>query len=75
MPKNIMQLVVNQGHVLPTDKDILAIPKAKTGEYDLSEKEMKQVRTRIYSINKNNAANRRYRTMRDGSLLIVWRIN
>lgn len=58
----------------PTDAEILAIPKARTGEYQLSDAEMKRVRTRIYALNKDNAANRRWRTMREGDLLIVWRI-
>jgi hypothetical protein len=59
---------------MPTDNEILAIPKARTGEYQLSDAEMKKLRSRIYALNKDNAANRRWRTMREGDLLIVWRI-
>lgn len=59
---------------MPTDNEILAIPRAKTGEYQLSDREMKKLRSRIYALNKDNAAGRRWRTMRDGDLLIVWRI-
>lgn len=59
---------------LPSETDILRIPKARCGEYELSDKECQRLRSQIYSINKHNVAGRRYRTMRDGPLLIVWRI-
>lgn len=70
---NVARLPV-RASTMPTDNDILAIPKAKTGECQLSDAEMKKLRTRIYALNKDNAANRRWRTMREGDLLIVWRI-
>lgn len=70
MVKTNLQLVVN----LPTDQEIMKIPLARHVEWDLTDKEAQRVRSRIYGINKHNAANRRYRTMRDGSLLLVWRI-
>lgn len=60
--------------VAPSDRDIMRIPVARAGEYELSEKEIKLVRSRIYSLNKNNAAGWRWRTMRDGNILLVWRI-
>lgn len=60
---------------MPSMDEIQRIPKARSGEYDLSEKDAKRLRSRIYSLNKNNAAGRRWRTMRDGSLLLVWRIS
>ena len=63
-----------RGGPMPTMDDIQAIPRAAAGEYDLSEKEARRLRSRIYSLNKNNAAGRRWRTLRDGTLLIVWRI-
>lgn len=59
---------------LPTETDILRLPKARCGEYELTDKECQRLRAQIYSINKHNVAGRRYRTMRDGPLLIVWRI-
>lgn len=59
----------------PTDADIHLIPLARAGEYELSEKEIKRLRSRIYSLNKNNAAGRRWRTLRDGPILMVWRIS
>lgn len=60
--------------VMPSEVDILRIPKARCGEYELTDKECQRLRSQIYSINKHNVAGRRYRTMRDGPLLIVWRI-
>lgn len=59
---------------MPSEADLLKIPKARCGEYELSDKECQRLRSQIYSINKHNVVGRRYRTMRDGSLLIVWRI-
>ena len=59
---------------VPTDQDINAIPLARAGEYELSDRECKKLRSRIYSLNKGNAAGRRWRTLRDGPILLVWRI-
>jgi hypothetical protein len=50
------------------------LPKANTGEFELSDAEAKTLRSRIYSLNKDNAAGWRWRTMRDGRFLLVWRI-
>lgn len=60
---------------MPTLEQVWQIPLAQAGEFELTDKEAQTLRTRIYAINKNNAWDRRYRTMRDGRLLIVWRIN
>lgn len=60
--------------MMPTEQDLNRIPLSRAGEYELSDTEMKTLRSRIYSLNKNNAANRRWRTMREGSILMVWRI-
>lgn len=59
---------------IPTDKEIMRIPLARAGEYEVSDREVKLIRGRIYGLNKNNVAGRRWRTMRDGPLLLVWRI-
>lgn len=59
---------------LPSNDAILAIPRAIAGEFELNHKEAQTLRSRIYSINKNNAAGWRFRTMRDGAYLLVWRI-
>lgn len=60
---------------MPSLGEIEAIPLARAGEYELSDKEVRRLRSRIYSVNANNAAGRRYRTLRDGPLLLVWRIS
>lgn len=48
------------------------LPVARSGEYELSEKETRTLRSRLYAINKDGI--RKYRTMRDGPLVIVWRL-
>lgn len=58
--------------VAPNESDIRRIPLAKAGEYDLTPKEVRKTRKLIYGINKDGI--RRYRTMLDGGLLMVWRI-
>ena len=60
---------------MPSDSDIKRIPKARAGEYELTDKEVKQLRQRIYSINKDNAAGWKFRTLREGSLLYVWKVH
>lgn len=60
---------------LPSMSEIEAIPRAASGEYELTDREVKTLRSRLYGLNKNNAFNRRWRTMREGRLLYVWRIN
>ncbi len=57
---------------MPTDAQLSSIPLARAGEYDLNEKEVITLRRRIYSLNKDGFV--RYRTMRQGRLLMVWRI-
>ena len=59
---------------VPTDQDLLSIPRAAAGEYELSEEEIKKTRARVYSLNKDNAAGYRWRTMREGRLLMIWKI-
>ena len=59
--------------MLPSDADIMNIPLATAGEYELSNTEVKQLRSRIYALNKDNVRYR-FRTMRSGTLLMVWRI-
>lgn len=60
---------------VPSLAAIESIPRASCGEYHLTAKEAKQLRSRIYSLNKNNARGWRWRTLREGELLLVWRIN
>jgi len=62
-------------HGLPTTDQLLAIPRAAAGEYELTDKEVKRLRARIYGINKDNAAGWKFRTLREGPYLMVWRIH
>jgi hypothetical protein len=48
------------------------ITAAYMAEFELSEKETKEARREIYRINKDGI--RKFRTMRDGPLLLIWRI-
>lgn len=59
---------------IPTDHDLLNISLSKATEYEVNERECRTIRSRIYSINKNNAAGRRYRTLYEFGILMVWRI-
>lgn len=59
---------------LPSEIEITSIPLARAGEYELSDREMKTLRSRIYSLNKHHVHGWRWRTMREGSRLLVWRI-
>ncbi len=58
--------------MIPSNTEIDAIPLARAGEYELNKKETATLRSRLYSINK--AGYKRYRTLREGSLIMVWRI-
>lgn len=57
--------------MVPTLGTIESIPRAACGEYELTGKEAKTLRSRIYALNKDNARGWRWRTMRDGSYIIV----
>lgn len=59
---------------IPTDDTIAAIPLARAGEYELNNREAALTRRLIYKMNKNHVHGWRWRTMRDGDLLLVWRI-
>lgn len=57
---------------IPSESQILAIPLSRGGEFELTERETRTLRSRLYAINKDGI--RRYRTMREGNLVTVWRI-
>lgn len=57
---------------MPTTLELESIPVAQGLELELSDKEIRQLRYHLYKINKD--AIRRYRTLRFGQLLMVWRI-
>lgn len=56
----------------PSDAELQAINVADRGEYELNDKETQRLRGRIYAINKDGIC--RYRTVREGPYLMVWRI-
>jgi hypothetical protein len=57
--------------IVPTDSQLMKMPKARAAEYELSDKETKTLRTRLYAINKDGIC--RFRIFRDGNILVVWR--
>lgn len=59
---------------IPTEDVIASIPLARAGEYELSTIETKKLRSLIYKMNKNHVHGWRWRTLREGNFLLVWRI-
>lgn len=59
---------------VPSNQELRSIPLARAGEYDLTDRECRILRSRVYSLNKNNAAGWRWRTSLVGGVLLVWRI-
>lgn len=59
---------------MPTEDIILSIPLARAGEYELTNREIKVLRSRIYALNKSHVHGWRWRTMREGRNLLVWRV-
>ena len=67
-----LSLVPAPARGIPSLFDLTRLPIARSGEFELSDKETAQTRRLIYSINKQGKF--RYRTMRDGRFLQVWRL-
>lgn len=59
---------------MPSINDIYRIPLARAGEYELTYVEAKRLRTHIYALNKSHVHGWRWRTLREGERLLVWRI-
>ena len=57
---------------LPSNDQLAKIPPAAIHEYELSEKEVRQLRSHIYAINRDGI--RRYRTLKEFNVLLVWRL-
>ena len=57
---------------VPTESELMSIPVAQAGEFELSDKELRRLRQHVYAINRDGI--RRFRTMKDGPLVMVWRI-
>lgn len=57
---------------LPTMDELASIKLVDITEFELSDKETRQLRTHLYAINRDGI--RRYRTLREGPVILVWRI-
>lgn len=53
---------------------LLALRRAASNEFEVSEKESQRIRRLIYSVNKNHPKGYRFRTLREDGILVVWRI-
>lgn len=58
--------------MIPNEAQIKKIPLARAGEFELSDKETRTLRSRLYAINKDGI--RKYRTTREAPYTLVWRI-
>lgn len=58
---------------VPNDSELMSLPMIHPGEFELNDKEIKQLRSRVYALNKDNALFR-FRTMKEAPLLFVWRL-
>ena len=68
---------------LPTPSALLTLPLAESGTYLLTPTQVITLRSRIYSLNQNNARGWRWRTMQmnrtgrgrnERIMLLVWRV-
>ena len=57
---------------LPTGDELADIPLVPVTEFELSDKELRQLRYHLYAINRDQI--RRYRTLKVGRIVLVWRI-
>jgi hypothetical protein len=65
---------------IPTLQEVMDIPAAVAGIYEMTEKEIKTLRSRVYALNKHNAVGWRWRTLVEPGkgkhhLLLIWRIH
>lgn len=57
---------------MPNQDQIDAIPLSRAGEFELTERETRTLRSRLYAINRDGI--RKYRTQREAPYTMVWRI-
>ncbi len=57
---------------IPSLLEIQAIPTIPVTEFELTDKETRTLRSRLYAINRDGIC--RYRTLREGNITLVWRI-
>ena len=58
--------------MIPSLTEIELVPLSRGREYELTDKETRTLRSRLYAINKDGI--RRYRTMREGHITTIWQI-
>jgi len=58
---------------MPSLEQLLNIKLADTHEFELTDKETKATRARIYALNRENDAYR-WRTIREFPLLLIWKL-
>jgi hypothetical protein len=69
------------GHrTVPSLQDLMDIPAAVAGIYEMREEDIKRLRSRIYALNKDNHFGWRWRTLMERTrgryhTLLVWRIH
>lgn len=56
----------------PSEEQLLSIPESQYQEFQISEKQARSTRGRIYSLNKNNAR-WKFRTMYESGILRVFK--
>lgn len=54
------------------DEAIRAIRVVPITEFELTDKELRQLRAHLYAVNRDGV--RRYRTLRENRVVLVWRI-
>lgn len=57
---------------LPSAAQLDSIPLVDVAEFELSDKEVRTLRAHLYAVNKDGI--RRFRTLREHNLVLVWRI-
>lgn len=70
---------VRTANSVPSLQNLMDIPASVAGVYELRPEEIKRVRSRVYSLNKDNALGWRWRTMVEKGYgrtdtLLIWRI-
>jgi hypothetical protein len=56
----------------PTTAELDLIPLVNVVEFELNDKELRDLRSELYKINRDGI--RRFRTLKEGTLVLIWRI-
>lgn len=74
LPPRQMHKPVRVMKTTPTVEQLYALPVAERGEYLLTAAEIQTLRSRIYSLHKDNAAGFRWITRVIDGCLMIWRV-